>query len=119
MPKMVVCQKWEEAERGMGSRPDGYSLHVSEEHRARFVKAYWDKQPDGPAPDEYTRQSGAPYECPVTDALYARVELAGDGVWSWTLKKEERISSATDSPWPGGTSGWCGKNPPRLDVEKN
>lgn len=26
----VICQKWEESERGWGTRPNGYSLHLAD-----------------------------------------------------------------------------------------
>ncbi len=46
---------WEESERGWGSRPDGTSIHVSEEECTKYVKEYWDRQPKGEVPDEYSR----------------------------------------------------------------
>ena len=46
---------WEESERGWGTRPDGASIHVSEEECAKYVKAYWERQPKGEVPDEYSR----------------------------------------------------------------
>ena len=38
----VVCQYWEESERGWGVRPDGCSLHLTEADRKQFIKEYWD-----------------------------------------------------------------------------
>jgi hypothetical protein len=64
MPE-VICQEWEESENepgwGVTVRPDGFSLHKSEEDRQAFIKAYWDKCPSGPAPASYSRPSGQPY----------------------------------------------------------
>lgn len=61
----VICQRWEESESepgwGVTVRDDGYSLHLTEEDHVAFIKAYWSKQPKGPAPDFYTRESGEPY----------------------------------------------------------
>ena len=78
----VVVQKWEETERGWGCRPDGWTMHLTEEDRAAFVKAYWDSMPDGPAPDEYTRTSGSPYIMDVDEETYKKVEASDKhGIW--------------------------------------
>jgi hypothetical protein len=58
----VICQKWEESERGWGCRPDGFSLHPDRSALARYVQAYWDRMPDIP-PDEYERPCGTAYYC--------------------------------------------------------
>lgn len=63
MPKVVV-QKWEESERGWGTRPDGYSLHPDMAALKRYIAMYWKKMPDG-VPDEYSRPYGDPYEADV------------------------------------------------------
>ena len=87
----VVVQKWEESERGWGTRPDGYSIHPSEEARERYVKAYWAKMPDE-VQDEYSRPKGTPYTAEVD------VTFAGkDGLRFWENKY----------PGDGGTDGWC------------
>jgi len=70
----MVCQPWEESERGWGTRPDGYTLHRSMEEHAKFIKLYWDAQPSGPAPDEYSRPAGKPYWCEVDKAEVAHGE---------------------------------------------
>ena len=61
----VVVQKWEESERGWGVRPDGYSLHIDEAQRKRYIDAYRAEMPNT-APDEYSRLSGTPYAAEVT-----------------------------------------------------
>ena len=43
--KQIIYVGWEESERGWGTRPDGCSLHISEEDYHKFIRAYWDKQP--------------------------------------------------------------------------
>lgn len=47
--------EWVEHERGWGSRPDGFSLHRSQEEAAKFVKDFYEKQPKDYVPDEYSR----------------------------------------------------------------
>lgn len=47
--------EWVEHERGWGMRPDGFSLHRSQEEAAEFIKDFWANQPKGYVPDEYSR----------------------------------------------------------------
>lgn len=99
----VLIQKWEESERGWGTRPDGYSIHPSEEARSSYVKAYNDALP-AEAPDEYERPSGAPYwvEMDVTPFI--------DGVVVKELGTCIRVyrhhSNYGGYPGHGGTDGW-------------
>ncbi len=99
----IVCQKWEETESGWGVRPDGYSLHLSEEDRKEFVKQYWASMPAGPAPDEYSRESGSAYTCKggpsLTKALRKAKEDGHPGL---------RFFSNT-YPGDGGKDGWVNK----------
>lgn len=58
----VLVQEWEESERGWGTRPDGYSVHLSHEDRDKYVSGYNETFNNlDEAPDEYTRVSGDPY----------------------------------------------------------
>jgi hypothetical protein len=110
MSKKVICQKWEESERGWGTRPDGYSLHVDEAARLRFVAEFWRKQKQRlgeETPDEYSRQCGAPFACPVSDGIYKFVKAQGDGVFVWKLHSKFPHVREKSYPWPGGTDGWC------------
>ena len=97
--KNVLCQKWEESERGWGSSPDGYSLHVDKEALAKFVDAYWKTMPDE-VPDEYSRPDGTPYWCTVDDETYQQLMESEHGIWKHGVY-----------PGSGGTDGWiplCG-----------
>jgi len=92
----VICQKWSESESGWGQRPDGYSLHLTEEDRERFVKEYWDSMPDRSEgiPDCYTFPDGTAYTCAVDDDIFAGVQARDCGL---------RCSG----PHPaGGKDGW-------------
>jgi hypothetical protein len=52
---LVVCQDWTEHERGWGSRPDGYTLHLTFADRDIYVEGYNSTYNNLPtAPDEYT-----------------------------------------------------------------
>ena len=55
----VVYQEWEESERGWGTSPYGYSLHLNNEKRKKYIENYWKDQPDT-IPDEYSRPCGSP-----------------------------------------------------------
>ena len=94
----VVVQKWEESERGCGSRPDGYSLHLTDAGREAFIKEYWDRMPDGPAPDEYSKPDGTPYKAEVSAEVFAKVEASWNGI------REVGIP-----PGSGGTDGWVSR----------
>lgn len=100
----VVVQKWEEIELGWGSRPDGFSLHLDEKSRRKYVDAYWATMPDEP-PDEYTRPDGTPYVAMVDDKTYAEI-----------LAKRGEFGIRRDGPCPGdggpdGWRPWGGKKP--------
>ncbi len=71
----VVVQKWEESERGWGVRPDGFSLHMTDEDREAFIKEYWDSMPKK-APDEYSRPAGTPYKAEVDEEVFQKVKEA-------------------------------------------
>ncbi|QQG45187.1 MAG: hypothetical protein HYW89_04285 [Candidatus Sungiibacteriota bacterium] len=90
----VVCQKWLESERGWGTRPDGYSLHLTDKEREQFIKEYWDRMPDQ-APDEYSRDDGDPYVCEVSEAIFKKIKESRNGIRCWGT-----------APYPGGTDGW-------------
>jgi len=78
----VVKQFWEESERGWGVRPDGYTLHLTEADRVKFIKAFEASQPDA-VPDEYSRPSGSPTVTDVSDAVYKELQRAKrkHGIW--------------------------------------
>ena len=87
--RLVVCQPWEESERGWGVRPDGFSLHLTMEDCRRFRKEYWAAQPPGPAPDEYSRESWAPFPLQVDAATFKQLAAAAEqhGIWVDQLPK--------------------------------
>ena len=95
-PNPAICQKWEESERGWGTRPDGFSLHLSFESLKRYIKRYWDSMPDY-APDEYSRPNGEPYPVGVSDEIFSELETSEDGI---------RYYSHYEYPGSGGIDGW-------------
>lgn len=92
--QVVVVQKWEESERGWGTRPDGFSLHLTDADRQSFIKEYWDRMPDE-ALDEYSRPDGKPYKAEVDAETFTKVKTSKNG-----------IRDSGRPPGSGGTDGW-------------
>ncbi len=101
----VIVQKWEESERGWGERPDGYSIHRTEEHRALFVQNIYKKRDPDDVPDEYERIAGTPYECEIDDDDKRIQDLLA------TDKYGIRVNN-NDYPGSGGTDGWVPRREP-------
>ena len=84
--KTVLCQRWEESERGWGCRPDGYSLHISETNLQKFIKEhekYLLNTYGHDAPYEYSRPEGESYEISVDKETYEKVQSQKFGLRSF------------------------------------
>lgn len=75
----VMRQNWLESERGWGTRPDGYSLHINKVHRDQFIEEYNETLPKE-VPDEYSRPEGKPFVISVDDETFAEVKKSKNGV---------------------------------------
>lgn len=80
--------EWIELERGWGIRPDGDSLHLTDDDAKAYVAEYWEAQPDK-APDEYSAPAG-PFGGPVTTVevtvdreTYDKVARSRNGIWRY------------------------------------
>ena len=93
--RTLIVQKWEESERGWGTRPDGYSLHLSQQALAAYVDDYWARMPNE-TPDEYSRPSGTPYSWEADEKTYDEVAASKNGIRSFSNK----------TPGSGGRDGW-------------
>lgn len=63
----VWCQDWVESERGWRTSPDGYTLHLTEEDRDKFVRGYnrtFNNKEE--VPSIYTRAEGPPRLIKIT-----------------------------------------------------
>lgn len=60
MTQLILVQRWTETESGWGQRPDGYSLHLNETDRQKYLKADQATK-TGPVPAEYSFADGEPY----------------------------------------------------------
>jgi hypothetical protein len=80
-------QKWEESERGWGTRPDGYTLHATKEHVDHFLKDMRKREMEGMSqnyvPESYSRPDGSdPYEWECDDQeLVSKVTKSKNGIW--------------------------------------
>jgi len=90
----VIVQKWEESERGWGTRSDGFSLHLTDADMEAYIKEYWDRMPDS-TPNRYSRPDGTPYKAEVDAATFAKVKNSKNGVRDFGRP-----------PGSGGTDGW-------------
>lgn len=77
--KQVYRLDWEESEKGWGERPDGYSLHLTNEDVKEFVKEYWNTMPDE-VPEEYSRPFGSPYVINVDNTTYETIKTSRNGI---------------------------------------
>lgn len=107
MPTVIV-QKWEESELDWGTRPDGYSLHLTEPDRLAFIQEYWDGMP-AETPEEYSRPDGTAYLAEVSREIHDRVKASQNG-----------IRMLGEPPGSGGKDGWIRSNqdPPETSVTK-
>lgn len=86
-PVILWVQKWEESEAGWGTRPDGYTLHLTLDHIDAFLDAMRAREAEqgygrGNPPPEYDRPCGKPYQTVTEDeALVARVLASDHGIW--------------------------------------
>lgn len=86
---------WTESERGWGTRPDGYSVHISAEEARQYVDRHWAKFPDGAAPDEYDRpDSEKPFGVVLQDAAFARLLKEEKSIRLW--EQDANIESQPD-----------------------
>ena len=77
---IIFAESWSEYERGWGRRTDGCTLHLTKEHRDRFVKAFKDRLPEE-VPSVYSQPDGKLHPTKVSEELFKEVKESGDGVW--------------------------------------
>lgn len=91
----VICQKWEEVELGWGSRPDGFSLHVSLESLRKHIEHIRNVYADNH--EEWSQPCGTPYEVGVDDETYYEIVEHGGS---------KAYYNGYRYPGNGGTDGW-------------
>lgn len=107
----LLYQEWEESERGWGTRPDGFSLHLTREHRDKYVKTAGEDQhkffvshgmADDAVPDEYTRVCGEPITVNVTKSVYDQVKKSNGNYRSYSRKIRPGPSHNLEGVGPKG-----------------
>lgn len=98
----AVCVSWEEFELGWGTRPDGFSLHLTESHYHAFVKSYSKRMSDS-APNEYSRPAGKPMKVRVSRNLYLEIKNSGKGMRRYD---EEDLVANGDLIFVSARTGW-------------
>lgn len=78
--KIIVIQQWEESEAGWGTRPCGWTIHITSKERDEFVEEYMTDQQNyyrdrgvHGTPNEYDRPAGQPKLVEVSDEAYAYI----------------------------------------------
>lgn len=104
----VVYVSWEESERGWGIRPDGCSLHLTEEDFRKYEKWYWESMEEtygDKAPDEYSRPAGRPVTAYASKKLYEEIKKSKDGLYL-TQDAEGEATKSNDLIYGSERSGW-------------
>jgi hypothetical protein len=71
----VILQIWEESERGLGTRPDGCSLHIDLKERENYIQSiYNSRESETSIPDEYERIVGQGIDAFIEDSLFNIVQ---------------------------------------------
>ncbi|MDP6293364.1 MAG: HD domain-containing protein [Candidatus Woesearchaeota archaeon] len=89
--KQAISVSWIESERGWGFRPDGCSLHFSEEDYGAYVKEYWADMPDE-VPDEYSKPIGDPVPVTVGGSLLVKLKESEKGIRLFQVEEGKRES---------------------------
>ena len=96
---MAYVMSWTESESGWGCRPDGYSLHVSQEAFQEYVKSHWEllKRLNGPGtPHEYDRPDADVVRLkPITKKAAKELEESKSGsLRIWQSDRSEYLISS-------------------------
>jgi hypothetical protein len=89
---------WTESEAGWGCRPDGISLHETQEDAKVFINKYWDaekkRNPSGVTPSEYSRPDSSNGRLVlVSESLLKRVKASENGIRLWQTEVRSARSS--------------------------
>ena len=102
----AVYISWEESESGWGTRPDGFSLHLTEKDYDAFERDYWGGMPDN-VPHEYSRPAGSPTKVKIDGDLYNKIKKTENGV---RLYDEKSLVKNNGLVFIAQRSGWVPTN---------
>ena len=105
-PKLeeVVYVSWEESEAGWGTRPNGCSLHLTQEDFEVFERKYWKKMPKD-VPHEYSRPVGEPVKMYVRMKLYDQIKSSNHGL-RLLSHEEYKATKNKELMYGSERSGW-------------
>lgn len=116
----VFVQNWTEHERGWGSRPDGFTIHIDRSQHGKYVADYYKRNHSSTtAPDEYTQADEGVIEIEVDKELFNRLKNAteqindgkvANGIWG----VEKYFSTTPMRPLRDGDVNW----PKKKEVPK-
>ena len=86
--------EWEESERGWGCRPDGCSVHSSQEEALRYINECNSRLPKDHVPDEYSRPIGDPIGVRIPNELYELLKKNGS-IRYWRSNCMQMTTDAT------------------------
>jgi hypothetical protein len=93
---------WEESDEGW-VRPDGFSLHLTEQDRIAYIKDYWAPMPDK-VPAEYSRPVlGSERLMDLPEAVYNLVRASKNGIRHYGSIKSFIEATRLATSLPGGT----------------
>lgn len=97
----IYVMEWVEHERGWGQRPDGYSLHASEQACRQYIDRHWARMPNE-VPDEYDAPaSEKPKRFEAEQALCDWVELGDRRLGRSQLNLNQGVAQLADPRlWP-------------------
>lgn len=72
--KKVICQYWEESERGKDPKPDGCSIHIDMQSYVLYIGGIYEHRKVFVTPDKYDRIVGDPFEVKISDDLYKKLK---------------------------------------------
>ncbi len=88
----AFLETWTETERGWGQRPDGCTIHLTEEDYKKYVKKYWDKMPKE-TPYEYSRPDENLREVVIGSKLFKDLKKSANGILLWQSEFSEKKKS--------------------------
>jgi len=90
--KEALLITWIESEAGWGKRPDGYTIHFSEEDYKSYIEEYNSDLPEE-TPAEYSRPEGLLRAVMISDKLFERVLSSDNGICIWENDFKEMKSN--------------------------
>ena len=101
----AIYVSWEEVELGYGTRPDGFSLHLSEEDFIAFEKDHWERYKGyfDSGGSDYSRPAGSPTRVKVSRNIYEEIKETKNGSF---YDNERSLVDGGELVFLGQRTGW-------------